>query len=194
MTRPLEEHYASQDTEELLDIARKDLTEEARSILNDVLAGRGITSDVANAAREDAVRHNAADLDAENRLASPWVRFLALTIDVLGVAIVLGLLLWPLTLISIGLYETAVIVIFWTYFLFRDALPGQSLGKRMLNIRVVRVDTGRSCNWSRSLWRNLTHFFFWIDALFAWGRRRMRLGDMIAGTVVVRGPPKDARA
>lgn len=30
------------------------------------------------------------------------------------------------------------------------------------------------------------HFFFVIDALFALGKRRMRLGDMIAGTHVVR--------
>lgn len=38
----LKEYYERQDTEELLAIARKDLTEEAHRILQQVLAGRNV--------------------------------------------------------------------------------------------------------------------------------------------------------
>jgi uncharacterized RDD family membrane protein YckC len=190
----LREHYESQDTEELLDIARKDLTEEARATLHKVLASRGVASGMAEAAREAAITREVADLEAEKHLASLWVRFLAFAIDVGGAAIVLGAALWPLRFVSFGLYDYTVIGLFWLYFLLKDGIPGQSFGKRTLNIRAVRAESGRPCTWSQSLARNVTHILFVVDALFALGRRRMRLGDMIAGTVVVRALPVERRA
>jgi uncharacterized RDD family membrane protein YckC len=70
------------------------------------------------------------------------------------------------------------------YFLFKDGLGGQSVGKRMMKIRVVHHDTKRPCSFGQSFWRNLPSIFV-FDWLFALGKRQMRLGDMIANTEVV---------
>ena len=71
------------------------------------------------------------------------------------------------------------------YMLFRDAIPGQGIGKRLFKIRVVQMDSGKPCTLGQSLTRNALHFLMLIDALFALGRKKMRLGDILAGTKVV---------
>jgi uncharacterized RDD family membrane protein YckC len=190
----LREHYERQDTEELLEIARKDLTEEARSVLHEVLSKRGLPVKEAEAARSDAVRRQAAQTEADKRLAPPIVRLVAFAIDSLGLGIVLFAVLLPLRIWSEDVHAIAFNIVWWTYFLLRDGIPGQSIGKRLLKIRVVEIESGRSCTWSKSLWRNISHFVFLLDALFVLSHRRMRLGDMIAGTVVVRSAAGRASA
>ncbi|WP_431261650.1 RDD family protein [Roseateles chitinivorans] len=182
----LREHYERQDTEELLELAGKGLTDEARLVLQEVLSRRGISADRVDAARISAVEAEAAQSEADKRLASLGVRLVAFIIDVWGVGIALYLVLLPLQFVSANLHAFVYSAAWFTYFLFRDAIPGQGIGKRLLGIRVKQHDSDRPCNWSKSFWRNATHVIFVIDALFALGRRRMRLGDMIAGTVVVR--------
>jgi uncharacterized RDD family membrane protein YckC len=73
------------------------------------------------------------------------------------------------------------------YVLFCDCLPGgQSTGKRMLGIAVVDQQSGRPCSPGQSFMRNLLlgilGFFDWI---FIVGEGRRRLGDIVAGTIVV---------
>lgn len=190
----LREHYERQDTEELLEIARKDLTDEARIVLQEVLATRGISPDRANAARESAVKAEAAQSEADKRLASLVARLVAFAIDVWGVGIALYVVLLPLQFFSSELHAVVYGVLWFTYFFLRDSIPGQGVGKRLLGIRVVQLESGLSCTWSKSFWRNFSHVIFVIDALFALGRRRMRLGDMIAGTAVVRAEPSATKA
>jgi uncharacterized RDD family membrane protein YckC len=180
----LREHYERQDTEELLEIAKKDLTDEARVVLAEVLKARGVSAADAEAARAEGLAENEKALAAESLLASRWSRLFAFAIDVWGVVLLLFILLSPLILVSPVLHESAVIVVWLVYFVFRDSIPGQSIGKRMLGLRAVQIESGKSCTWSMSLGRNVTHLFFVLDALFVLGQRRMRLGDMMAGTVV----------
>ncbi|MCW7539685.1 RDD family protein [Aquabacterium sp. A7-Y] len=74
------------------------------------------------------------------------------------------------------------------YLLLCDALPGgQSLGKRVTKIAVVRVRDGAPCGLWRSLVRNTSLIVLGVfDCVPLVGRERRRIGDYIAGTKVVR--------
>lgn len=133
-------------------------------------------------------------------LADVGARALALTIDTLLQYVTIGLgfitynwlspfiddvrpVLWGLTLFGIH----------WFYFVaFELAWSGQTPGKRAVGIRVVRAG-GYPVTWLAVLARNLVRV---VDSLpatygvalvvsFCDGQRR-RLGDLVAGTVVVR--------
>lgn len=181
----LREHYERQDTQELLETAKKDLTAEARAALADVLATRGITVSEAKTVGDQDLTQGARAPEYR-RLASRWKRLIAFAIDVWGVITVLMILLSPLDAVSTEFYENAIVAVWLAYFLLRDSIPGQSVGKRLLGLRAIHDGSGSSCTWLRSIGRNIFHFFFVIDALFALGNDRMRLGDLLAGTVVVK--------
>ncbi|GAL08346.1 hypothetical protein JCM19237_2900 [Photobacterium aphoticum] len=74
------------------------------------------------------------------------------------------------------------------YWIFADALPrGQSLGKRVLSMAVIDKDTGAYCSLWQSFLRNiLTPIIGVIDAIFILGRKRQRLGDLAANTIVIK--------
>lgn len=86
-----------------------------------------------------------------------------------------------------GMAPDWIIVVWFVYLMLCDALPrGQSLGKKVVKIAVVRADTGAPCNLWRSLVRNLSLAVLGIfDCLPLIGARRRRVGDYLAGTVVV---------
>jgi uncharacterized RDD family membrane protein YckC len=70
---------------------------------------------------------------------------------------------------------------------------GQSIAKKLLNIKVVRTD-GSPATLGRLIWlRNVVNglislvpFYGIIDALFIFGESRQCLHDKIAGTVVLK--------
>jgi len=73
------------------------------------------------------------------------------------------------------------------YYLFADGFPGgQSLGKRWIGMYVIDEKSGEPCTWGDSLVRN---FFLAalgpIDWIFIFGEKHQRLGDKVAGTIVV---------
>ena len=73
------------------------------------------------------------------------------------------------------------------YTLLADGLEGgQSIGKRMLGLRVVSMTTGAPCTFGQSFLRNLLLMILGpIDWIFIFGERHQRLGDKAAGTIVV---------
>jgi uncharacterized RDD family membrane protein YckC len=73
------------------------------------------------------------------------------------------------------------------YYFLADALPGgRSLGKRVLDMRVVDAETSQPCSFGQSFIRNLLLAILGpIDWLFIFGDRRQRLGDKAAGTLVI---------
>jgi uncharacterized membrane protein SpoIIM required for sporulation/uncharacterized RDD family membrane protein YckC len=89
---------------------------------------------------------------------------------------------------------------YWAYFtLFEAFRNGQTPGKRLAGIRVVR-DTGHPVTigsaGARGLLRTLDLFppLLLLDVLLiALNPRAKRLGDMVAGTIVVRDRPVEAR-
>ena len=74
------------------------------------------------------------------------------------------------------------------YVLLADGLPGgQSLGKRINNTSVVDAETGEPCTFGQSFVRNIVLTVLGIiDWVFIFGKKRQRLGDRAAGTVVVK--------
>ncbi len=153
-------------------------------------------------------------LSLEIELAGPGSRVAAAACDA---AIIVAVLL----LLSVGLSALAprtgmqgrwstlvavlvVLVLFfiaWGYFLAFEALnDGRTPGKRLLGIRVV-MDTGHRVTVTAAAVRNLVRV---VDAqplvsyLVGFGfvlfhPQNKRLGDIVAGTVVVRDRPEDVR-
>lgn len=87
----------------------------------------------------------------------------------------------------------AIFLVQWGYFAtFEWAWRGQTPGKRALGLRVI-LDSGVRMGLHHALSRNLLRildgqpFAYLVGAAaFLLGRRRQRLGDLLAGTVVVR--------
>jgi uncharacterized RDD family membrane protein YckC len=68
---------------------------------------------------------------------------------------------------------------------------GGTLGKMALGMKVVKED-GAKLDWGASLIRNILRivdgfFFYLVGAIVVWtSKKRQRLGDMVAHTLVVR--------
>ncbi|WP_404372055.1 RDD family protein [Corallococcus coralloides] len=92
------------------------------------------------------------------------------------------------TLLAVGLFATQ-----WLYWTLAEVFfHGQTPGKRVLRIRVVRED-GSPVGFFESAVRNLCRAVDFLPVLYATGcitmlldSRHRRLGDMLAGTVLVR--------
>jgi len=179
-------HYAALDTEDLLEIGRNDLLDEARAALTAELEKRGVPLERATQIQAAGEADRASEPQRTERLASRFKRLIAFAIDFWVVFIVLLLVLLPLRFLSADVHLNVVLAAWLTYMLLRDSIPGQSIGKRVLGLRVVKQENGLSCTWQESLGRNITHLFFYIDALFVLGERRLRLGDRLADTLVVK--------
>ena len=82
---------------------------------------------------------------------------------------------------------------FWILYMavLEAAWNGQSLGKKLVGIRVVRED-GRAIDWPAALVRNVLRIVdafacYLVAAVLVWrSPRRQRLGDRIAHTVVIK--------
>ena len=87
----------------------------------------------------------------------------------------------------------------WGYYIFFESLwNGQSPGKRWTGLRVIRGD-GRPVTLTESVIRNLVRLIDFLPSLYGVGvvvmfidSRARRLGDMAAGTLVVREDPAGA--
>jgi uncharacterized RDD family membrane protein YckC len=109
----------------------------------------------------------------------------------LGLASILG----ALGGVGLGLLLLGLFLLEWFYPVAFEVLGrGQTPGKRLLGLRVLRAD-GAPVGWSRSTARSLLAFADFLPFGFAaglaamlLGRRSQRLGDLAAGTVVVHLP------
>lgn len=80
------------------------------------------------------------------------------------------------------------------YYAILERATGRTIGKELLGIRVVRAD-GAPIGWRESLARNLIRVVDGLPVFYLVGlvavaasRHDQRLGDMAAGTVVIREP------
>jgi uncharacterized RDD family membrane protein YckC len=95
--------------------------------------------------------------------------------------------------VATGIYALVSFVVMFGYFVIFETLDaGRSPGKHALGIRVTRLD-GSGINFRASLVRNLFRVLYLIPIFYvvdAWlilaTKRNQRLGDLIAGTLVVR--------
>jgi uncharacterized RDD family membrane protein YckC len=142
-------------------------------------------------------------------------RFLALLLDYILQGVAAGLVLLFLVLVSLGVPSSvktgaavaesptvekwiiAILILIpflfhWGYFtLFEAFWNGQTPGKRTLKLRVIQ-QTGRPIGLFESMTRNLIRIVDSLPAMYLVGaisiffsRRQQRLGDLVAGTLVV---------
>lgn len=121
-------------------------------------------------------------------LASRWTRFLGQMID----ASIAGLPMFLATSILrfTGVPPGPLLVIggAWSFFylFLADGLhEGQSFAKQLLGVRVVDAETGAPCTFGRSFVRNIFTILGPIDWIWIFGDRHQRLGDKVAGTIVI---------
>lgn len=138
-----------------------------------------------------------------HQLAGPARRALAYFIDLIVRAMV-GLVLLIIVLIagiasddelrglSFGMKAIVFFALEWGYYaLFETIWSGRSPGKKVLRLRVI-TDTGRPLHYLDSILRNLLRAADLLPSLYALGlvvmgrdHKFRRLGDMVAGTIVV---------
>jgi|SRR5215469_4565287 len=146
-------------------------------------------------------------------LASVGNRFLAAALDHIIQAFLLGLIIlsfgaaagWSY-FSSLGVWAAALMVlvaftIFWGYFVFFEAIwSGQTPGKRVMKLRVIRED-GRPVRFFEVFVRNLLRVFVDFMPLpsyaigvvsIVFSSQSKRIGDVVAGTVVIKERSSEA--
>jgi len=140
-------------------------------------------------------------------LAGIGSRFIAILVDslILGAAVIVliflaAFILPALNLLGpksaswgIGIFLLILFLLFWGYFaLFEAFNNGRTPGKRVAKIRVIH-QSGRGINFVEALARNLVRIIDYLPGFYGVGiaamfmsRQSQRLGDMVAGTLVVR--------
>ena len=137
------------------------------------------------------------------RCAGPVPRALAWLLDLLvrgGVIAVLSTGLGLLGKAGLGVFMVLVFLVYWGYpIAFEVWRDGQTPGKRAFGLKVVG-DNGTPVTWLPSVVRNLLRVADMLPALYGFGvasilldRNGRRLGDHVAGTVVVYAERAPAR-
>lgn len=140
-------------------------------------------------------------------IAGVGSRFLALALDTV-IQILVGFIVWIGGFMVVGalsvaapksaIWGLAILVLFFFllyfgYFAFFEIIwNGQTPGKRKAGIRVIK-DSGRPLTAAESIARNLLRIVDWLPGFYAIGiasalltKENKRLGDLVAGSLVVR--------
>ncbi|HSD58110.1 MAG TPA: RDD family protein [Methanotrichaceae archaeon] len=124
------------------------------------------------------------------------IRFVSILID----GIVIGLIEGIIGMV-LGIFRDPEVVPWWwwilsfviyiAYFTYLEGTRGQTVGKMITRIKVVREDGGR-IDMNQSFTRNILRIidgliFYLVGAVLIWrSDRKQRLGDSVAKTVVVK--------
>lgn len=134
------------------------------------------------------------------RLAGPSLRFFAWVVDLFVRILIISVLGMALSALSIlgdkspgtGLLLIGAFLLEWGYFVVCEMwMGGRSIGKKWLDLRVVKED-GRPVTFADSLLRNLLRGADFLPLGYAAGllvsscdSRFRRLGDLVAKTMVI---------
>lgn len=81
----------------------------------------------------------------------------------------------------------ASLVVMVAYFFLRDAKHGQSIGKKIVKLRVIQHSTGMPANPLHSILRNIPlALLWWLEPFVVLQKSKRRLGDLLGSTSVVR--------
>src|SRR6266581_173851 len=134
-----------------------------------------------------------------NRGFAALVDFMLATLIFVGAFFLFSLAAGAIGLPAVGPYVgIAVLLTFavaWSYFIFLEWLGnGQTIGKRIFGLRVI-ADDGSPAGFTAVLVRNLVRVVDFLPSFYGLGllaivftSRSQRLGDLAAGTFVVRAP------
>jgi len=125
------------------------------------------------------------------------IRFVSLLIDTIILALIIGVVG---SIIGFGMMEMGKVpwwlglvdfIIFIVYFTYLEGSRGQTIGKMITKIKVVRED-GKPIDMNQAFTRNILRIIdgliiYLIGAILIWrSDKKQRLGDSIAKTVVVK--------
>ena len=151
-------------------------------------------------ATDSIVIRTAEGIEFKLPLAGPFSRMLAFLIDFCVIAASGGILEYVvsiLRLVSADLAQAALVVLYFAVSLLYGILTewlwrGQTIGKRLLHLRVIDAN-GFRLQPSQVIVRNLLRAVDLLPGLYLVGgvgcllsSRRQRLGDLAAGTIVIR--------
>lgn len=137
-----------------------------------------------------------------------WRRLIAAIID----GLIVYAITWLLTTPVLGygtMYEGSLArqtganliagIVAFLYYVLQHGRWGQTVGKRLLALRVVRADDGAAISYGQAAWRLLFEYLIslatcgvgWLVdvAWILWDQRRQALHDKVARTVVVQAEP-----
>lgn len=143
---------------------------------------------------------NAAPV-SEQRYAGFWMRFWAYVIDIVVISSLNGILLSPFKFvndgiaISVGIWTVTGIassIVYFAYFLLMTKFFGQTIGKMILGIRVIREDE-EPLRWSDLFFREVIgrfiyrvfNFLMILYIMVGFTDQKQGLHDMFANTRVV---------
>jgi uncharacterized RDD family membrane protein YckC len=147
-------------------------------------------------------------VDVELTLAGIGSRFIAAFLDlliegavILAAGVVLGVVGGDSGGLALAVFSVVSFLVFFGYdVLFEVRSRGRTLGKRWTGLRVVRAG-GQPITFVPSCVRNVMRIVDFLPATYALGmlsifvtRRNQRLGDLAAGTLIVRERPGGMRA
>jgi uncharacterized RDD family membrane protein YckC len=137
----------------------------------------------------------APTFQAPYAVASPYqgvpIRFVAVLIDAIIIAIIAGILAIPL---QTRLSGAVSLLIFLLYYILLEGAYGQTVGKMAVNIKVVRED-GTKIDYTDAVVRTILRIIdaipfvvpYLLGAILIWtSDKKQRLGDRTAHTVVVK--------
>ncbi|MEN2767815.1 RDD family protein [Ornithinibacillus xuwenensis] len=150
---------------------------------------------------EKSVEQSIETVVSNKRYAGFWMRFWAYFIDLLVIFSINGILLSPFKFmnegiaITVGFWTITGIVgsvVFYTYFLLMTKFFGQTLGKMILGIKVVREDD-QPLKWSDLIFREFIGRFIYrvfsillvLYIIVGFTDEKQGLHDMIGSTRVV---------
>src|SRR5690348_9808541 len=139
-------------------------------------------------------------------LASEGDRIVAVIIDTILIFVVSLVIVIPLLLLGgfFGFFGSYAFVFFgpitllswllWLlYFTYFESTSGQTLGKQLMNIRVVDETTMQHLDFARSFVRNILRIVDWLPffyligfILIATNSKKQRIGDMAARSIVIK--------
>lgn len=152
------------------------------------------------AVRDTFVVHTPENVEFEFELASVGTRAMAWTIDVVVMTLLIVFSSILITILATGLGDFAVALLFivvflvqWWYGALLEWLwAGRTVGKRVVGLRVID-ERGLRIGFVQAVVRNLVRVVDLLPALYLVGGvgvlldgRARRLGDIAAGTLVVR--------
>jgi uncharacterized RDD family membrane protein YckC len=134
-------------------------------------------------------------VELDLRLSGIPARMLAWIIDTFirfGMYLALSMALAWSGEFGIGLFLILIFLIEWFYPVFFEVISdGMTPGKRAMGIRVMHSN-GTPIGWPASITRNLLRFIDFLPLFYVFGivtmmlnRNFQRLGDLVAGTIVV---------
>jgi uncharacterized RDD family membrane protein YckC len=154
----------------------------------------------------DAAEREAAQQPARGRGYASWGRrFVAYLVDLLVILVPLVVLIVAIVLadpsddsaawvVVVVAYVATIVVPFLYFTYFHGESRGQTPGKRLLGIRVVSDESGRSIGFGRAFGRyaiTAVFGFFFIPVILdylwpLWDSKNQTLHDKVVGSVVVR--------